>query len=466
MNEGLKSRRIIDSAFLEFISNSKLTSDFSILDQCIQNPSDAEKIIGEFLKPPRNARKSLLKGSKMHRKLVYMNKIVDEEQSDETIPVFYPIPDVFTSKFLEGLYPSDTLITLPMLTTILKSKLHLPSFFALPMMVTLDSNILKTRKFEVTYQKFLEFAVSRLENKPLHEQIFNIMLGKNSRDYLIQSDLAPYLAALMHTHQSLRFLESEPALQSSFAKCIISRTFYALDSECRGRITKRSLANSNFCDCLVAVDAANDVSDVSDFFSYEHFYVIFTKFWQLDEEEKGKITSEQVASYDDGRIPLTLVRRFHKQLPPGDRQQDIWSFTDFVYFIMAVEDKTTETATRLWYRVCDLDEDGVISLHELDMLYALQKEKMKQNGIDPVPYEYIFSQMVDLIANFAEGLTLAQIRSSQEQQMFWNTFVDFKKFNQSEFKDPLFEMHHDATFSGMKEWDVFCQREYARLSQE
>ena len=480
MQDRVKSRRLFDSFFLKFISDTNLSPDFDALKKMIDENSFTEDNIQEFLKekrPPSSpTRKSIQRGSPVlsPRKVSYVRNSLDKsisldsepQESDPaiSIPAFYPLIQSNPEHYLDKLYPPTERINLKTLTSILKTKLNLPGFFALPFMVSLEPQIMKTRKFEISYEKFLEFAVPKLESQPLHEKVFNIMLGRNKRNYLVQTDFAPYFASLIHTHPSLKFLESEPALQSSFAKCIIARTFYALDPELRGRVTKRALANSNFCDCLLAVDIANDVSDVTDFFSYEHFYVIFTKMWQLDTEEIGKISIEQMASYDHGRIPLPLVKRFVEILP-GPKEPDTVSFFDFVYFIMAVEDKTTETALRLWYKVCDLDDDGIISFHELDRLYKMQKEKEEQNGMNPVPYKYVLSQMLDLIGNVDAGITMSQLRSIQNRDLFWNTFVDFKKFNQSEFKDPLFEMNMNAAFSGMNEWDVFCQLEYARLSQ-
>ena len=472
-----KSRRLFDSFFLEFISNANLSPDFDLLKKMINENSASEDNIEQFLKnqitPSSPPRKSIPRGSPVlsPRKVVQVRNSFDrsitldaDESAEATIPAFYPVKSGAAEHYLESLYPPTEKINLKTLTSILKTKLNLPGFFALPFMVSLEPQIMKTRKFEIPYSLFLEFAVPKLESCQLHEKVFNIMIGRNKRNYLIQSDFAPYFAALIHTHPSLKFLESEPALQSSFAKCIIARTFYALDPELRGRITKRALANSNFCDCLLAVDIANDVSDVTDFFSYEHFYVIFTKMWQLDTDEIGKITLEQLASYDGGRIPLQLCQRF-VDLVPGPKEPDTVTFFDFVYFIMAVEDKKTETALRLWYKVCDLDDDGIISFHELDQLYKMQKEKEEKNGMDPVPYRYVLSQMLDLVGEVTDGITMSQLRAISNRDLFWNTFVDFKKFNQSEFKDPLFEMNMNAAFSGMNEWDVFCQLEYARLSQ-
>ena len=455
-----------------------MSPDFDIQKAlCDENAEDQDNfqpVLGENVIQNRGRRRAVSRGSwgenevkkedvksEPDREPLFPKQATD----DDTIPCFFPAKTLNQSSALTGLFQPDDSINLKNLTEILQQKLNLPGFFALPFMVSLDPQIMKTRKFEIPYSVFLEFAVAKLEHCELYEKVFNIMVGRNARDYLVQSDLAPYFAALIHTHPSLKFLESELRLQSSFAKCIIARTFYALDCELRGRITKRALANSNFCQCLMAVDSASDVSDVSDFFSYEHFYVIVSKMWQLDEEEAGVISVEKLASYDSDRIPLPLVKRF-VDLLPGTREPGQVTFVDFVYFLMAVEDKTTETALRLWYKVCDLDDDGILSFHELDKLYELQREKGEKLGTEPVPYAHVLSQMLDLIENVDTGITLAQLRRAKHRELFLNAFIDFKKFHQTEVSDPLFGMNTQGKFAGMKEWDAFCQAEYARLSQQ
>jgi serine/threonine-protein phosphatase 2A regulatory subunit B'' len=42
-----------------------------------------------------------------------------------------------------------------------------------------------------------------------------------------------------------------------------------------------------------------DVNQVRDFFSYEHFYVIYCKFWELDKDHDLYISKEDLARHND-----------------------------------------------------------------------------------------------------------------------------------------------------------------------
>ena len=42
-----------------------------------------------------------------------------------------------------------------------------------------------------------------------------------------------------------------------------------------------------------------DINQITDFFSYEHFYVIYCKFWELDKDHDLYISKEDLARHND-----------------------------------------------------------------------------------------------------------------------------------------------------------------------
>jgi Ca2+-binding EF-hand superfamily protein len=47
-------------------------------------------------------------------------------------------------------------------------------------------------------------------------------------------------------------------------------------------------------------------------------------------------------------------------------------YEDFIVFFMSEEDKTTESALRFWFSVCDLDGDGVLTPADLRPFYRCE----------------------------------------------------------------------------------------------
>lgn len=114
------------------------------------------------------------------------------------------------------------------------------------------------------------------------------------------------------------------------------------------------------------------------------------------------------------------------------------SFSDFVYFVNAVEDKTTETALNIWFQVCDLNSDGILSMKEVEELFFIQKQQMMKTGIDSMKFESIISQFLDLTNVSPTNLNLSSIRKSGDWSSLFNILVDLKQFFEIETKDPLF----------------------------
>jgi hypothetical protein len=83
-------------------------------------------------------------------------------------------------------------------------------------------------------------------------------------------------------HPGLAFLESTPEFQEKYARTVIARIFYVLDPTARRCIDGRQLRRSNLLDAFHTVDIEEDINMVNDYFSYEHFYVLYCKFWELD----------------------------------------------------------------------------------------------------------------------------------------------------------------------------------------
>lgn len=50
---------------------------------------------------------------------------------------------------------------------------------------------------------------------------------------------------------------------------------------------------------LALLEQEEDVNQLTDFFSYEHFYVIYCKFWELDTDHDLYIDQKDLAQHND-----------------------------------------------------------------------------------------------------------------------------------------------------------------------
>lgn len=59
------------------------------------------------------------------------------------------------------------------------------------------------------------------------------------------------------------------------------------------------LRRSNFLQTLALLEEEDDINQITDYFSYEHFYVIYCKFWELDADHDLYIDPKDLSRYND-----------------------------------------------------------------------------------------------------------------------------------------------------------------------
>lgn len=229
------------------------------------------------------------------------------------------------------------------------------------------------------------------------------------------ADLKPVLAGILISHPGLEFLADSPEFQERYAETVIHCIFYALDRSGTGRLRLRELRRGDLLDALGEVDEQDDINRVSRYFSYEHFYVIYCKFWDLDTDHDFMLSRDDLLRYGNHALTFRIIERIFSQAarPFSTGNPAQMGYEDFVWFILsgverggggwgpvgvwsagcsgtrasasqhttshpasrsspfplvpllAEEDKTTDTSLEYWFRSCDLDGDGVLHSSEL-----------------------------------------------------------------------------------------------------
>jgi serine/threonine-protein phosphatase 2A regulatory subunit B'' len=131
---------------------------------------------------------------------------------------------------------------------------------------------------------------------------------------------------------------------------------------------------------------------------------------------------------------------------------------------MCTEDKTNLTAINFWYRLCDLDDDGVLSLHEIAALYGQQFQRMQMSGNETIPFEDVLRQLIDAVKpENPSFVTLRDIIASKQAEIFFTTLVDLQKFLIQEYHAQGYDPDADELVKRLTPWDVYVLTQYNQL---
>ncbi|RZB91174.1 putative serine/threonine protein phosphatase 2A regulatory subunit B''gamma [Glycine soja] len=118
------------------------------------------------------------------------------------------------------------------------------------------------------------------------------------------------------------------------------------------------------------------------------------------------------------------------------------------------------------FKCIDLDGNGVLTPNEIQFFYEEQLHRMECMAQEPVLFEDILCQIVDMFGPKNEGyITLRDVKGSKLSVNVFNILFNLNKFIAFETCDP-FLIHQEREDSHLTEWDRFAHREYIRLSME
>eukprot|EP00669_Euglena_mutabilis_P011268 TRINITY_DN592_c0_g1_i1.p1 TRINITY_DN592_c0_g1~~TRINITY_DN592_c0_g1_i1.p1 ORF type:complete len:617 (-),score=141.77 TRINITY_DN592_c0_g1_i1:156-1985(-) len=322
---------------------------------------------------------------------------------------------------------------------------------------------------EVTYKLVKDWWDTEMANFTREQRFFNFLKNDTSRAYLLKKDFEPFVQDLLLSHPGLEFLKQTPEFQEKYAETVVVRIFYTVNRSGNGKLTFKEYCNSRLHDVMLLLDSEDDINNVTEFFSYEHFYVLYCKFWELDNDHDFYISKEDLLKYNNYSLTETLVDIIFKGVPRplSSDKPDKMNYEDFIWFCLSEEDKTSDTSIAYWFRCVDLNHDGVISGYQLDYFFAEQKKRMESFLTEQIQFDDILCQMVDMIhPKDPNRIRLSDLKACPTSGIFFNVLFNLNKFIAFEQRDP-FQAHAEKQNSAERtDWDRFARIEYDRMAME
>ena len=375
---------------------------------------------------------------------------------------------------------------------ITKEVCHFPSYMNIPLyqrILDVWNNAFKEKGQEeatvVSYAMLAHYWKQEMEAYDASDRFFRLVKQLDA-DCIVRDDFLPFIKAILHDHPGLEFLSQHQEFQEKYAVTVITRIFYSVNRGHSGRISARQVRQSDLLQAFQQVDEEEDINKVTRYFSYEHFYVLYCRFWELDHDRDYRITREDLLKYGDHSLSHMIVDRIFDAAPrpfvtgsssstaatataPNNNSRDFLSYEDFIYFMLSEEDKSNEVSVRYWFQCVDVDGDGKLNNMEMRSFYAVQLHRMQCMGHEIVPFEDMLCQMMDMIKpanpDYLVTEDFLQPECAQVSGALFDALFNLNKYLLFEQRDPFVERQkREDEFES--DWDRFACIDYNRLAME
>ena len=295
---------------------------------------------------------------------------------------------------------------------------------------------------------------------------FVYILSGGKKNYLVYEDFELLLQDIVDSHPGLTFLTSHQEFHSRYIQTVVGRIFFQINRSWSGKVTTQEIRRSNLLETIKLLELEDDINKISDFFSYEHFYVIYCKFWELDTDHDLVINRAELSRYADQTLSPRIIERIFSASvrSASSRKQgdDAMTYGDFIRFILAEEDKKNPTSIEYWFRCMDMDGDGIISLYEMEYFYTDQKNRLEELGAEMPAFVDLACQMLDLVKPAVNNqITLSDIKRCKLGYIFFNTFTNLDKYLEYEQKDPTARDPDEIV--SLTDWEKYASIQYESL---
>lgn len=309
--------------------------------------------------------------------IIQNNEIGESHDEEEDPKVLLCVRDQVLNMLQElDITPTENVISfsLDSFVRITKEVCGFPSFFNAPLYQRILSlwshaNPSDEPLTEVTLAVLEWFWKTEMEPYDASERFFRLVKQPN-QECILRDDFLPYIKALLNEHpvstkevfaflktffttmslttfpplkQGLEFLSNHAEFQEKYAVTVITRIFYCVNKCHSGRITSRQVRRSDLLEAFSLVDEEEDINKVTRYFSYEHFYVLYCRFWELDHDRDYRIIREDLLKYGDHSLSHMIVDRIFDAAPRPFEQEktnrEFLSYEDFIYFMLSGERK-------------------------------------------------------------------------------------------------------------------------------
>ncbi|CDJ44083.1 protein phosphatase 2A, putative, partial [Eimeria tenella] len=272
---------------------------------------------------------------------------------------------------------------------------------------------------------------------------------------------------------------------------VIARIMFYVDEDSKGCLSMRDLRRSSLVHIWCSLNPSTELSAVRKFFSYDHFYVLYCTFHELDEDDDFLLHRSDLCKYQGHSISALVEARLFSQAAHSFTCQKPHhiNFDDWIWFVLAYHEVTLPKALRFWFDVFDLDGDGLLRDHELEAAFESQAERLRARDGRAQSYKEFICQLGECgvcgelwvcssdalglpTAAAAAGISVSDLlQSPAAAAVLINCLLKahvLKAFEDGEALHTLAEPPalERALFAGFTPFEVYAHSEYAAFTAQ
>jgi Ca2+-binding EF-hand superfamily protein len=221
------------------------------------------------------------------------------------------------------------------------------------------------------------------------------LVKRPGTQWVLPADVTELVWAVSETHVGLEFLRDSEEFLRSYVQTTALRILWALAGAGTQRITLQHWRHSTLVEVLFQLDEEADINLARDYFSYNHFYVVWCIFWELDEDEDSLLQKADLMRYGSYGLSSRVVDRLWTLRRETDKEG--MTYADFVCFLLAEEDKQAPAALQYWFHVLDVDGDGYLGSKDMWYFYEELQSRLEAMNEELVTYEEIANEFMDIV---------------------------------------------------------------------
>lgn len=258
-----------------------------------------------------------------------------------------------------------------------------------------------------------------------------------------------------------------------YADTISAVLLFRMNVSGSGRISREEMRKSDLINQLYTVAEQNEDEPGYHWFSFESVFVIWKLFADLDSDLDMFISKDDLRNYGDvclTELALDCVMQGRGRCKFYSDWTKL-SYEDFVYLVVADENKRDPRSAWYWFNLLDLDFSGRITLSTIYSFYLSQKARLEEYGIASLPFSLYLQTLQNLIGKQTYEFTFSDfLPSSNEIQLpivfrtiAIDVFVNTVKYLEFERRELTQEVEFDDSHPYLSDWNSFVVKQYKQL---